>query len=342
MAGNETRPLVLIAGLGTAGSPVAELLARQRPDIRLILLDPDEVQTHNLAKSALYCTSDVGQRKVIAAAHHLRAIAPEVRVLPVGRRLESLGAGPFRIATVAIAALDNRLAKLAWNRVCQAAAVPYALIVELEGGDSLAARLRAFAPEATADRGPCLECGWSREQDYALLSSLSQPCIRPPSAGTKPTALLFSPAVRLAAECCEEIERCLADHPSLMPGEELRILPESRQYMVLRTPARAECLCPHGAPHPQVPLVGAVRTFSVADLICQADAALGRGWCWHAADVTEKRVDDLAPHAERLLADLCPPGDLLRVTDASGETSWLALPTDGLLSWLSDLEEQTR
>ena len=105
MAENQTPPVILITGLGTVGSPVAELLARQRPDIIQILVDADVVEPHNLAKSALYLPSDVGERKVIAGAHHLRDIAPGVRVVPVDSRLESVGAGPFRIVAVAIAAV---------------------------------------------------------------------------------------------------------------------------------------------------------------------------------------------------------------------------------------------
>ena len=339
MAENDGLPIVLITGVGTLGSPLAELLARQQPDSTLILVDPGVVREYHARKST-YRHSDIGQRKAIAEAQHLRDIAPHMWVVPVARPLEALGAGPFRVAAVAIAALDNRMAKFAWSRACQAAAVPHALIAELEGGDSFAGRLRAFAPARTAGRGPCLECGWSA-QDYAVLGRLSQPCNLPQeaTAGEKsgpPTPVRFSSALRLAAECVEEIGRGLAGRPSWAPGEELRLLPEQRRYAVFRTPPRADCLCPHGAAQPRVDLTGAVQELCVGDFIGQADAALGRGWIWHAADGAGRQASDLAPQARRLLADLCPPGDLLRMTRASGETVWVALPTDGLLAWLSE------
>lgn len=341
MTGDKARRVVLIGGVGTVGSPVVELLAREQPDVVLILVDHDIVLAHNVAKSALYQRSDIGQRKVLAAAWHLRDIAPDVHVVPVAQPLQTLGVGPFRLASVAFAALDDRLAKFAWNRACQAAAVSRALIAELEGCGSSAARLRAFAPVLTGDRGPCLECGWSA-QDYAVLGRLSQPCNRPAEAGSdgegQPPSGRFSPALRLAAECVEEIERCLAGRPTLAPGEELRMLPEQRRYMVLRTRPREDCLCPHGAPQPQSAITGTAQTLRVGDFVSQADTALGRGWTWHGADGIERRADDLAQHAERRLADLWPPGDLLRMTSAADETAWLALPTDGLLAWLADLE----
>jgi tRNA A37 threonylcarbamoyladenosine dehydratase len=83
MTANEASPVVLIAGVGTVGSPAAELLARQCPDITQILVDPDIVLPHNLAKSALYRPSDVGQYKVIAAARHLREIEPARSESPI-------------------------------------------------------------------------------------------------------------------------------------------------------------------------------------------------------------------------------------------------------------------
>jgi hypothetical protein len=372
--GTEPEAAMLIAGVGTAGTLVSEMVARQHPEITQILVDHDTVEPHNVPKSALYRPTDGGRLKVTAAAAHLRRISPETRIVPIPQPLEAVRTGPFRIGGLAISCLDNRPAKLSFNRFGSRAGTSHLLVIELEGDGSLAGRLRRFSPGGDGD-GACLECGWSREA-YADLRRFSQPCSQSDGEPGLPTR--FGPAARLAAEALDEIERCLAGRPSLEGGEELRLVPEQRAYFTLRMPPRPDCLCPHSPAAPLVWFEGWVSDYRVADLIDQANSELEAGWVWRlpepvrrwtcldcrqpalqrygpdgfiacpwcgsdvrlaSADVTsELDADDLAPLADRRLAHLWPPGDILRFERASGEAAWVGLPLAGLLDWWEAME----
>lgn len=72
---------VLIAGCGSVGSVVAELLTRAGVP-KLTLIDPDRVEAVNLTRST-YLSADNGQPKVEALAEHLRRINPELEITTV-------------------------------------------------------------------------------------------------------------------------------------------------------------------------------------------------------------------------------------------------------------------
>lgn len=331
----DERPVdVVLFGVGTLGTCLAEALVRQRA-LNLVLVDGDRVEEHNLAKSALFDRGDVGRLKVAAAAEKLGRIRPEARVAPLPYQLETLRTGIARITRVSVAALDNRLAKFHWNRFNQSGRTPYALIAELEGSGSLAGRLRYFTP--AQPESACLECGWS-EREYEQLEKLGQPCARP---GEKThSAEPFTPALRLAAETVEQITRLLDGQPGLQPGEEVRLLPEQRRWLSLRTPFRPDCLAQHDAGQ-ELALAGEVGRFRVEDFIETVTRAIGGGWTWllpqpaPLALAGSLTAAALSAHAGRLMAELWPPGDLLRLVRRDGESVVIGLPLDGLLGWLS-------
>ena len=274
----ETRSTVLLAGVGTAGSCAAEALMRQLSPsgLTLIMVDPDRVEPHNVPKSALFGYRDVGRLKVDAAAGQLRRIRPDASLVAVPYPLQALGAGPFRICDLAISALDNRVAKLHFNRMAQAAGVPHALVVEFAGGGSFDCRLRRYAP--ASESGPCLECGWSRDE-YAQIEQLQRPCALPEDT-TRPCEPL-SPALRLAAEVVDEVEHCLSGQPGLAPGQELRMLPAGRCYLTLRTLTNPDCLCSHGPVTPLVTLDGDEAKYTVGQFVADVTSTVGQGWTWH-------------------------------------------------------------
>jgi len=82
---------VLVVGAGGLGSPAALYLAAAGVGT-IGLLDQDTVDTSNLQRQVLFRTSDVGRAKVDAAADPLRALNPDVRVVPHGERLTSANA----------------------------------------------------------------------------------------------------------------------------------------------------------------------------------------------------------------------------------------------------------
>lgn len=70
---------VLIVGAGGLGSPAALYLAAAGVGT-LCLADPDTASLSNLQRQVLYTTADLGRAKVAAAAQHLAALNPHVKV----------------------------------------------------------------------------------------------------------------------------------------------------------------------------------------------------------------------------------------------------------------------
>ncbi|MGC1305382.1 MAG: molybdopterin-synthase adenylyltransferase MoeB [Caulobacteraceae bacterium] len=70
---------VLLVGAGALGSAAAPMLAAAGVGV-LGLADMDVVSLSNLQRQVLYTVADLGRPKVEAAAEHLNAINPEVRI----------------------------------------------------------------------------------------------------------------------------------------------------------------------------------------------------------------------------------------------------------------------
>ena len=68
-----------IVGLGALGSTSAELLCRAGIG-KLILIDDDTVELHNLQRQSMYDESDIGAKKVRAAEKHLKKINNECKI----------------------------------------------------------------------------------------------------------------------------------------------------------------------------------------------------------------------------------------------------------------------
>lgn len=81
---------VLIAGAGSVGSHLADLLVRSGVE-HLIVVDPDIVEPANLSRS-IYTSHQIGRPKVDALAEHLVAINPVAQIVPLAVRLEDLSA----------------------------------------------------------------------------------------------------------------------------------------------------------------------------------------------------------------------------------------------------------
>src|SRR5690242_1832673 len=67
----------VVAGTGALGNEVAKNLALAGVG-RLVLCDPDVVDTGNLSRATLFTAADVGRRKVDAAADALARLVPSV------------------------------------------------------------------------------------------------------------------------------------------------------------------------------------------------------------------------------------------------------------------------
>ncbi|MEO8143685.1 MAG: molybdopterin-synthase adenylyltransferase MoeB [Betaproteobacteria bacterium] len=108
----------LIVGAGGLGCPAALYLAASGIG-KLTIADPDKVDLTNLQRQILYPTDSVGAPKVAAARATLSAFNPDVRIIPLQKRiaandLESLLAD----VDVVLDCSDNFATRHALNRAC--------------------------------------------------------------------------------------------------------------------------------------------------------------------------------------------------------------------------------
>ncbi|MBU2666410.1 ThiF family adenylyltransferase [Actinoplanes bogorensis] len=125
---------VLIAGAGSVGSVLADLLVRSGVE-RLTLIDPDEVSPENLSRS-VYRVADLGRPKTEALADHLRSIQPAADVTTVSSTIAGLGDGLgdlVRSHHLVIGCTDDPAAQAALNYFAGATARP-SLYVGLYAG----------------------------------------------------------------------------------------------------------------------------------------------------------------------------------------------------------------
>ena len=111
---------MLVIGAGGLGCPAALYLAAAGVG-RLSLADSDNVDLTNLQRQILYRTDSVGAQKVFAADRALRAVNPDVEVVPIVARvkaaeLDSLVSG----SDVVLDCSDNFATRHAVNRACVA------------------------------------------------------------------------------------------------------------------------------------------------------------------------------------------------------------------------------
>ena len=143
---------VLIVGMGGLGTPAAHFLAAAGVGT-LTICDPDHVDLTNLQRQVLYATSDIGARKVDAAAQRLTAINPDVRIERIAARVGVEELAPLvSAADVVLDACDNFATRHAVNRACVASATPLVsgAAIRFDG------QIAVFDPRDA--RSPCYHC----------------------------------------------------------------------------------------------------------------------------------------------------------------------------------------
>ena len=109
---------VLMVGAGGLGAPAALYLAAAGVG-RIVLADPDVVDTSNLQRQVIYADADVGRVKVEAAAERLRALNPHVHVDCAPVHLETCNAGPLvRGVDIVLDGTDDFTTRFAVNAAC--------------------------------------------------------------------------------------------------------------------------------------------------------------------------------------------------------------------------------
>lgn len=141
---------VLVVGAGGLGSPAAMYLAAAGVGT-LGLVDFDVVDLSNLQRQVLHGTPDVGRPKLDSATERLRALNPEVTVVPHALRLSAENAlGLFTQYDLVLDGTDNFATRYLINDACV-----------LTGRPNVSASVFRFEGQVSvfgAKHGPCYRC----------------------------------------------------------------------------------------------------------------------------------------------------------------------------------------
>ena len=109
---------VLIVGAGGLGCPAALYLAAAGIG-KLSIADSDKVDLTNLQRQILYRTESVGAQKVLAASAALRAVNPDVEVVPIAARVNAEELNELaKQCDIVLDCTDNFATRHAVNRAC--------------------------------------------------------------------------------------------------------------------------------------------------------------------------------------------------------------------------------
>ncbi len=139
-------------GAGGLGCPAALYLAAAGIG-RLTVADSDKVDLTNLQRQILYRTESVGAQKVLAARSTLRAMNPDVEVVPLATRvsadeLDELAGD----ADVVLDCSDNFATRHAVNRACVAHGRP------LVSGAAIRFDAQVMVFDRSQAHAPCYAC----------------------------------------------------------------------------------------------------------------------------------------------------------------------------------------
>jgi adenylyltransferase/sulfurtransferase len=157
---------VVCIGAGGLGSPASLYLAAAGVGT-LGLVDFDVVDFSNLQRQILYSSSDVGRRKVDAAASRLSGLNPEVRVVTHETPLSSANAlDVLRGYDVVVDGADNFPTRYLVNDACVLLGIPnaYGSIFRFDGQASV------FATKG----GPCYRCLYPEPPPPGLVPSCAE------------------------------------------------------------------------------------------------------------------------------------------------------------------------
>jgi molybdopterin/thiamine biosynthesis adenylyltransferase/rhodanese-related sulfurtransferase len=144
------RSKVLLIGAGGLGSPTAVYLAAAGVGT-MGLMDGDTVDVSNLQRQILHTTANVGRPKVESGTEMLRALNPDVNVIPLPTRIDVDNVMDIiEDYDLVIDGSDNFDTRYLLNDACYLAGKPniHGSIFQFEGMASV------FAP----NKGPCYRC----------------------------------------------------------------------------------------------------------------------------------------------------------------------------------------
>jgi len=151
---------IAIVGCGSVGSFISDELARCGI-LFFTLIDPDTVEWPNLTRT-VYGSEDIGTKKVVALARHLKNIFPDISCTTHACEVQELGnrlSDTFKCFDLVIAAVDDPKANGLLDRLCYALGVPTVFVGIYKGAKG--GEVIAVSPSLT----PCFGCatGGTRE-----------------------------------------------------------------------------------------------------------------------------------------------------------------------------------
>lgn len=118
------RSCVAVIGCGGLGGYVVEELARLGVG-RIVVIDPDVFEEHNLNRQLFSSTANLGRAKVEAACERIGAVNPAVTLLPVQTAFSpENGAELLAGCHLAVDALDSIQVRLELGEVCNRLDIP--------------------------------------------------------------------------------------------------------------------------------------------------------------------------------------------------------------------------
>jgi molybdopterin/thiamine biosynthesis adenylyltransferase len=140
----------LVIGAGGLGCPAALYLAASGIG-KLTIADSDKVDLTNLQRQILYRTQDVGTVKVTAAQAALKAVNPDVEVVPLHQRVKDFS-DLVKKADVVLDCSDNFATRHALNRACVTARKP------LVAGAAIRFDAQLMVFDLRQKTSPCYSC----------------------------------------------------------------------------------------------------------------------------------------------------------------------------------------
>ncbi|HLC45796.1 MAG TPA: HesA/MoeB/ThiF family protein [archaeon] len=139
-----------VVGVGALGTVAAELLVRAGAG-KLLLVDRDFVELHNLQRQLLYSEGDVGTLKALAAEKRLKSVNSSTELVPVIESVSSETAGEaLKGAGIVLDCSDNFETRFALNSYCVSNGLP------LVYGSAVSTYGYVFS--VVPGKTPCLEC----------------------------------------------------------------------------------------------------------------------------------------------------------------------------------------
>ncbi len=151
---------MLIVGAGGLGCPATLYLAAAGVG-RIALADSDQVDLTNLQRQILYRTESVGAQKVMAARSALRAVNPDVEVVPIAARVKAEELAELTAkADIVLDCTDNFATRHAINRACVCHRKP------LVSGAAIRFDAQLMVFDLRHEVAPCYACLFPEEAQF--------------------------------------------------------------------------------------------------------------------------------------------------------------------------------